>query len=119
MINDSNYGNCKISCFEIPHFEIGDVELNDNDILNSFDLDCSAIYMQGGCIYNGYLYIAQGYESAGFIYLNIIDLDEEKIEIRIDLLHLGYRWEPEGCFMYDGRLMVTAGTTIWEFKFVN
>lgn len=113
---DSNYGICKISCFDIPDPKKETVYLSDNDIKESFMLNCSAVYMQGGCIENNFLYIPQGYASAGFIFFNVIDLNKKTLSSQFDLLGAGIQWEPEGCFFYDGNVMVTAGTNIWRFK---
>ena len=114
-IVDPNYGSCKISCFDIPDIKMDTVYLNGGDIKESYFLNCSAIYMQGGCIEGGFLYIGQGYKDAGFIYLNVIDLEKKKLDMRIDLLGKNIRWEPEGCFYYNGKVMLSAGTNIWEF----
>ena len=73
--------------------------------------------MQGGSIHNGLLYIGQGYKSAGYIFLNIVDLKKRRLKERIDLLDHGISWEPEGCFIYDGNLMIASGADIWEFSF--
>ncbi len=113
---DPNYGFCKISCFDIPDLKEDIVYLEDIDIKESFMLDCSAIYMQGGCVENGFLYIPQGYASAGFILFNVIDLNKKKLVQQIDLLGNGIQWEPEGCFYYGGQVLVTAGTNIWRFR---
>ena len=78
-------------------------------------LDCSAVNMQCGCIVNGILYIGQGYKSAGYIYLNVVDLRRRQLLERIDLIERGVTWEPEGCFFYNGNLMIAEGTNIWEF----
>lgn len=108
---EDNYGQCKISQFAIPDIHLETVVLNDEDIISSFFIDTSAINMQGGCIQDRMLYIGQGYWSAGYIYLNIIDLDKEKIVRRFDLREYKISWEPEGCFFYDGCVMLahTAG----------
>lgn len=113
--SDSNRGKCRISCFNIPKISEKEVILNDEDIIDSFSLDYSGINSQGGCIKDGYLYIGQGYSSVG-IYLNIIDLQKKKLQNRIDLLHQGIAWEPEGCFVYQGNIMISSGNNIWQFK---
>lgn len=104
---DDNYGICKISEFRIPDIYSKQVSLEDDDILSSFMLDISALYMQGGCINDGLLYIGQGDLSYGFTYLNVIDLEKEALLTRIDLQEYGVRWEPEGCFFYDGSVMLS------------
>ncbi len=116
-INDFNYGCCKISCMDIPDAHKEEVVLSDSDILDSFMLGCSAINMQGGCILNGNLYIGQGYEKAGYIYMNVINLKKRQLECQVDLLARGVRWEPEGCFSYKNKVMVSTASSIWEFNF--
>ena len=111
---DSNYSKCTISSFNIPDYTLEDVYLEDTDILNSFMLDCSAVNMQGGCIKDGLLYVGQGFSSAGYIYLNIIDLNRQEILARIDLYALEIRWEPEGVFFYDKKLLISSNDNfIW------
>lgn len=89
--------------------------LEDSDILDSWMLGCKAINMQGGCKKDDILYIGQGYKSVGYIYLNVVDLKRRQLLERIDLLGQGIVWEPEGCFIYNGNLMIAEGTNIWEF----
>ncbi len=112
--NDANYSICKISCFNIPDKGYDAVYLEDSDILHSYLIGCSAVNMQGGCIHDGILYIGQGYKNAGYIYLNVIDLEKNELLGRIDLLKQGVEWEPEGCFYYNNKLMIAADNNIWE-----
>lgn len=114
---DYNYGTCKISCFEIPDVHQKEVYLEDEDMIDSYMLPCSAINMQGGCIKNGKLYIGQGYYSAGYIYLNVVDLVSRQLEQRVNFMARGFFEEPEGCFWYDGNLMIsTANGNIWRIE---
>lgn len=113
---EDNYGECKVSCFNIPPIGQNYVYLEDRDILSSFMLGCSAVNMQGGCIKDGVLYIGQGYKSAGYIYLNVVDLYNNSLLGRIDLLNQGVKWEPEGCFYYHGKVMIAADNNIWEIS---
>ncbi len=108
---DDNYGQCRITQFAIPDVHQTIVSLNDGDTLSSFTIDANAINMQGGCIQDGVLYIGQGFASAGYIYLNIIDLEKKELIRRFDLREYKVSWEPEGCFFYDGCVMLahTAG----------
>lgn len=115
--NDPNRGKCRISCFKIPDIHDKEIYLNDEDIIDSYPLDYNGINSQGACIKDDRLYIAQGYQSSGYIYLNVIDLKKKKLLKRIDLLHNGFSWEPEGCFTYNGSIMISSGTRIWDFKF--
>ena len=115
--DDSNRGKCRISRFNIPDIHEKEMYLNDEDVIDSYPLDYNGINSQGGCIKDGRLFIAQGYKSAGYIYLNVIDLEKKELVKRIDLLHNGFSWEPEGCFTYNGNIMISSGTRIWEFAF--
>lgn len=118
-IKDTNYGICRITCFNIPEYNNPVVLLEDSDIIDSFQIDCSAIFMQGGCIKDGFLYIGQGYKSVGQIYMNVIDLIQRKLSKHIDLLNMGITWEPEGCFIYQDRIMVSSNDkNIWYFNFI-
>lgn len=105
--NDDNYGQCKITRFSVPSVHEKRVVLEDEDILSSFLIDASAVNMQGGCIHDGILYIGQGLSSVGYIYLNIVDLKQQQLVRRIDLQAYRVSWEPEGCFFYDGSVMLT------------
>ena len=114
---DNNYGTCKISCFEIPDIHQKEVNLEDEDIIDSYILPCSAINMQGGCIKNGKLYIGQGSFSVGYILLNVVDLVHRQLEKQVDMLQHGFREEPEGCFWYDDNLMIsTINGNIWRIE---
>lgn len=104
---DSNYGQCKISRFAIPDVHQKEVYLEDADIESSFMIDAKATNMQGGCIVDDRLYIGQGYPATGSMYLNVVDLRIQKLVKRYDLISKGIDWEPEGCFYYDGSVMLT------------
>lgn len=106
-VSDSNYLQCKISKFAVPDIYEPVVFLEDSDIQSSFMIDAKALNMQGGCIANGLLYIGQGYPLAGYVYLNVIDLASEKLVKQYDLLGQGVDWEPQGCFYYDGNVMLS------------
>jgi hypothetical protein len=104
---DSNYGQCKISRFAIPDVHQKEAYLEDTDIESSFMIDARATNMQGGCIVDDRLYIGQGYPATGSVYLNVVDLQKQKLVKRYDLMAKGIDWEPEGCFYYDGSVMLT------------
>lgn len=115
---DANYGQCKISQFVVPDVHTGKVVLEDSDIRMSFMIDARASNMQGGCIVDDVLYIGQGYPYANYVYLNVVDLKKKKLVQRFDLLAIGARFEPEGCFFYDGSVMLchTAAISRMEIK---
>ena len=107
---------CRISSFKIPNYWEKKVYLEDNDILDSFSANYDGTNSQGGCIWNGNLFVAQGNASFG-IYLNVYDLRKKELLSRIDLLASGIVWEPEGCFVYNDNIMISTGENIWEFHF--
>ena len=104
---DDNYLQCKISRFRIPDFKKQIVTLEDSDIEESFMIDTFAENMQGACIVGDFLYIAQGYPSVRYIYLNVVDLRQQRLVKRYDLLGSGVDWEPDGCFYCDGSIMLS------------
>ena len=106
-ITDDNYMQCKISRFSIPDIHEDKVVLEDSDIESSFMIDIGANNMQGACIVDSRLYIGQGSPSFKYIYLNVVDLREERLVKRYDLLAKGVDWEPEGCYYYDGNVMLS------------
>lgn len=116
---DGNYRQCKISRFAIPDIHQRQVLLEDSDIESSFMIDVSAVNMQGGCIVDGRLYIGQGYPAAQYVYLNVVDLREERLVKRYDLLANGVDWEPEGCFFYDGSVMLSHKDAISRIEEVE
>lgn len=116
---DANYRQCKITCFAIPDIRQKEVYLEDIDIKKSFMLDISAYFMQGACIEGDYLCIARGATSVGYIDVNIVNLKTQKMVRQLDLLHNGYRWEPEGCFFYNGQLMISSSSNIWKLDNVS
>lgn len=106
-MGDDNYLQCKISQFLIPDIKQKQVVLEDSDIEASFMIDTSAENMQGACIVDGFMYIAQGYPATKYVYLNVVDLQQRRLVKRYDLLGSGVNWEPEGCFYYDGGIMLS------------
>ena len=109
---DDNYALCRISRFAIPDLHQEKVVLEDADILDSFQIGVKATNMQGGCIMDDRLYIGQGYPYANYVYLNVVDLKEQRLVRRYDLLARGVDWEPEGCFLYGGHVMLSYKTGI-------
>ena len=114
----SNKGVCRISKFRIPPIgESDEVYLNDEDILDSYEVDFMAPQSQGAYIYKGKMYIAQGVSPKKYIWLRIIDLKKKELLNSIDLKEAGFPTEPEGCFIYDGNLMLsTAGKRIFKIN---
>lgn len=113
--SDSNYNKCRISTFDIPQLNQDTIYLDDSDIRDSYEINCSAMNMQGGVIYGEKLYIGQGSVSCGYINIRVIDLVKRKLQVTYDLLKMGITWEPEGCIAYDDKLFIHASNTLWEF----
>lgn len=111
---DDNFGICKISAFRIPPFTQRVVYLEDEDIQDSFMIEQSAVNMQGGTILNGLLYIGQGFQSAGYINLLVVDLNQKKLIRRFDLMKKGVTWEPQGCFNLGESILLSGWRGIYE-----
>mgnify|MGYP006872994152 CR=1 FL=1 len=116
---EETYGRCKVSSFDIPDITIKDVYLEDNDIRSSYMIDYNAFNMQGACIQDDILYIGQGYYSAGYIVLNVVDLNLQKQIRQMNLMKSGVLWEPEGCFFYNGCVMLSETSAIHEMHKKN
>ena len=106
-----NRGKCRLSKFRIPEMGVvGDsVFLNDADILETTDLNYKAARSQGACICRGKMYIAQGVpKKDGKVCLRVVDLEKRKLIKTYNLHTSGFDEEPEGCFIYNGKLMVAT-----------
>ena len=115
-----NFRKCKISKFNLPKDIIsGTIYLTNNDILDSFFINTSAINMQGGAYHDGQLYIGRGAPAVSYVNLYIIDLVNQKLCYTIDLLNNGYTWEPEGAYFYNNDLYFGASKRIFKFSFKN
>jgi len=114
--NADNYLKCRISKFPLPDAHSGNVTFENNEILDSFELNVFAANMQGAALDGNYLYIGRGYPGAGYVYLYIIDLSEKRIKYTVDLLNNGFYEEPEGVYFYNGILYVsTAIRNVYQF----
>lgn len=115
-----NYRKCKISKFYLPKDILsGSIYLTNNDILDSFFINISAVNMQGGAYHDGLLYIGRGVPAVGYVNLYVVDLVNQKLCYNIDLLNGGYTWEPEGAYFYYDELYVGASNRIFKFSFKN
>lgn len=114
----SNYGVCRISKFRIPSVKSSHVVyLNDEDILDSYEVGFNAPLAQGACIHKGKMYISQGVSPKYFIGVRVVDLKEHKLIKNYDLRESGFMKEPEGCFIYNDQLMIaTSGKKIYKIK---
>ena len=112
-----NYGRCRISKFKIPKVNgRPEVYLTDRDIIDTFDGGYNAVLSQGGCIWDNKLYIAQGIPKENSTsWLREIDLVKRELTNSYNLSKAGLQEEPEGCFVYDGQLMIaTAKGSIYQ-----
>ena len=106
-----NYAICRISKFKIPSVgESSEVYLNDEDILDSYEVDFKALYAQGACIHQGKMYVAQGISHQTGLWLRVIDLKKRKLIRNYDLKEVGFSQEPEGCFIYNNQLILATGS---------
>jgi hypothetical protein len=112
-----NKGTCRISKFRIPSVgESNEVYLNDEDILDSYEVNFKAPLSQGACIHKGMMYIPQGVSPKDYLWLRVIDLKRKKLVKTIDLKKVGFSKEPEGCFIYNDHLMISTGKWIFRFN---
>jgi len=114
-----NKGVCRISKFDIPDLTRGEkVYLNDDDILDSYEIDYKAPLSQGACIHQGMLYIAQGVSPKNSpVWLRVVDLGKKRLVKSYDLKAAGFPTEPEGCFIYNDKLtLATASKKIFKMN---
>lgn len=114
--NAPNYREAVISKFDVPKLydamgqRLTEVVLTDNDIMESFPCDFNLLHAQGGFYKDGKIYIAQGYPSKkkefNYIFFRVINLNKKVLETTVDMLKNGFRTEPEGCWFYQGYMMI-------------
>ncbi len=87
------------------------VHIKDNDRLDYFTCGFNLSGAQGGCYVNGKIYLTQGCPRKqpvnNFVYFRVIDTEKRKCIRMVDMLTEGFDTEPEGCWSYDGRIMLT------------
>ena len=116
--NAENYMKCRVSKFPLPDPHSGNVTFENDDILDSFELNVSAANTQGGTLDGNLLYIMRGYPGAGYVYLYIIDINEKRIKYIVDLFSNGFYEEPEGVFFHNDTLYTsTSSGKIYRFLF--
>lgn len=112
-----NYLNATFSKFKLPQLKteesgVHQVYLNDNDILDSFTCDFSSVNMQGAFFRKGKIYVMQGYPSKNpkmnFVYFRGIDVKRKKQVQFVDMLADGFKEEPEGCWFYKNKVMIST-----------
>ena len=104
-------GGGRITIFHIPSLEDGEVILNDDDIVDSFEVD-KFTHHQGATIFERMLYIFDGVPQWGDTnYLRIIDLEKKVDFAKINITEKGLKAEPEGAFVYNGRLFCATNNS--------
>lgn len=107
-----NYGMCRISKFRVPKVKGRSdsiVYLEDKDIIDGYTIaDYKIGLSQGACIYRHRMYIGQGIPRVGGLYVRVIDLKKKRLIITYDLQSNGFNEEPEGCFIYGQKLMLST-----------
>lgn len=125
---DANYLKAVVAKFKLPALRDKDgkvrtqVILNDKDIIDSFHMDWNILAAQGGFIKNGQLILCQGAPGKKNpkrpVYLRTIDLNQKKQILAVNLVPLGFAYEPEGVFFYKGHAMTSInGKYIFKFNF--
>ena len=121
----TNFLEAVVSKFKIPALRDKEgnirrkVVLTDDDILDSFNCGFNLLHAQGGFFRNGRIYIGQGYPSKkkeyNYVYFRVIDLKKRKLIKTVDMLQIGFKKEPEGCWFYKGHAMIgTNGKQIYK-----
>lgn len=98
------------------------VKLEDKDILDSFGMDWSALAGQSAVVADNKLLLMQGFPSKkaekNHVWLRVVDLKKKRQTFARDLIPMGFKWEPEGVFIYNGRLFTSVNKGgIWEMTF--
>ena len=121
----SNYNCAVFSKFKLPQIKMDEdtslhhVYLDDGDILDSFACDFSLVNVQGGFFRKGKIYLVQGYPSKNpdmnYVYFREIDIKKKKQTRLVDMLADGFKEEPEGCWYYNKKVMIsTYGNNIYS-----
>ena len=99
------------------------VYLEDKDITDSFDTDWKMTYAQGGFVHGDLLVIGQGFPTKNQTPINIhvIDLKKHKTIATTNIYAMGFHDEPEGVFLYKGKVMVSSikGNNIYVLDFAR
>lgn len=112
-----NMDEGKITCFTLPKVKNfwgmtrRLVNLTMLDAIDSFAVGKSLVNAQGGMMHNGKLYIAVGIPKNENVCLNIYDPLTRTMERQINMWSEGFKWEPEGVWMYDGDIMVSTSVS--------
>ncbi len=86
------------------------VYLEDRDITDSFDTEWNMTYAQGGFVQGDLLVIGQGFPTKKQTPINVrvIDLKKRKTVGTTNIYDMGFNDEPEGVFLYKGKVMVSS-----------
>lgn len=121
-----NFNKGRVTKFKLPKFcKRGKIQtevcLTMDDVKDSFDTGCSLNSAQAGIYLNGKIYLTMGYPTKikhlNFIKFREIDLRKRKCTHTVDMMANGFRWEPEGMWLYDNQIMVsTNGKRIFTLQ---
>ena len=117
----NRYAICK---FELPKLSKGStVTLTDNDILDSFDIECFAA-RQDACYLGGKIFILAGLPQDSTVasldphtHLLVVDTFKKCLTNNIIIDDLNENKEPEGIYVNDGYLDVTFANDAKIFRF--
>ena len=101
----------RIIKYRLPKLAEGSIViLNNNDIIDSFDIVFSNV-LQGGIIEGKYMYLPVGkHGKNGKRTIIVVDLESKNICRQIDISHVNTN-EPEDCDFYKGKLLLFSGQT--------
>ncbi|MBR1666849.1 MAG: hypothetical protein IJ693_01075 [Bacteroidaceae bacterium] len=112
-INAENHWEAVITKFSIPDIKNNEeVYLTDEDIIDAFPLGISLYGAQGGFYRKNSIYFVQGFPTTSdpehnYVYFREINLKQKKVKRTVDMLNNGFKMEPEGCWFYNKKVMVT------------
>lgn len=86
------------------------VYLNDEDISDAFSTEWKMTNAQGGFVHGNLLVIGQGFPTKKHTPINIhvIDLKKHKVVGTTNIYAMGFKDEPEGVFLYNGKVMISS-----------
>ena len=86
------------------------VYLNDEDISDAFNTEWKMTNAQGGFVHGNLLVIGQGFPTKKHTPINIhvIDLKKHKVVGTTNIYAMGFKDEPEGVFLYNGKVMISS-----------
>lgn len=110
-----------VSVINIPDYTIPSLKLNDNDILEQFEV-ANFINKQGAVIKDGLMYVMYGVPAWGNItYLRVLNLESHEDIYVFNVSSLGFKQEFEGLAFYNDTLIAATNKNagIFTFRFAN